>query len=368
MLDLRDNGGGLLNEAVLISSIFVDEGTIVSTDGPQPAEARVRGDGRRDQRRHPGRRARQPRLGVGVGDRHRRAAGPRPRRGRRHAHVRQGRVPGDPRARRTAARSTSPSASTSRRTGATSAAAASSRAPASSPTSRPRTIRTRRTTRRSTRRSTRWRPRRDERGAAARRPVVAVLERRGRFLTAEPFFARGRRMNVDKPKSGQRAGAGDLVLSPRAARARATGGCVAPDRAPGRRARRARGADARPRAAAALRPAGRARGARRPRSAPRRPTTRAATCATLPTFTIDPPSARDFDDAISAERLDGGLIRVWVHIADVARPRPARARRSTARPTGARRASTSPARSSRCCPRRCRTRPARSSRTRTAAR
>ncbi len=37
----------------------------------------------------------------------------------------------------------------------------------------------------------------------------------------------------------------------------------------------------------------------------------------LPTFTIDPVSARDFDDAISAERLDGGGIRAWVHIADV---------------------------------------------------
>ena len=57
----------------------------------------------------------------------------------------------------------------------------------------------------------------------------------------------------------------------------------------------------------------------------------------LPTFTIDPESARDFDDAISAERLPGGAPeiprrrarrrvapgqatrrrRVWVHIADV---------------------------------------------------
>src|SRR4051812_23359251 len=38
----------------------------------------------------------------------------------------------------------------------------------------------------------------------------------------------------------------------------------------------------------------------------------------IPTFTIDPPTARDFDDAISAERLEGGRVRVWVHIADVA--------------------------------------------------
>ncbi len=42
----------------------------------------------------------------------------------------------------------------------------------------------------------------------------------------------------------------------------------------------------------------------------------------LATFTIDPVSARDFDDAISAERLDSDpvhpRVRVWVHIADVA--------------------------------------------------
>ena len=37
----------------------------------------------------------------------------------------------------------------------------------------------------------------------------------------------------------------------------------------------------------------------------------------LPTFTIDPVTARDFDDAISAERLDDGRTRIWVHIADV---------------------------------------------------
>jgi ribonuclease R len=38
----------------------------------------------------------------------------------------------------------------------------------------------------------------------------------------------------------------------------------------------------------------------------------------LATFTIDPRGAKDFDDAISAIRLEDGGVRVWVHIADVA--------------------------------------------------
>ena len=38
----------------------------------------------------------------------------------------------------------------------------------------------------------------------------------------------------------------------------------------------------------------------------------------LPTFTVDPATARDFDDAISAIAHDDGSVRVWVHIADVA--------------------------------------------------
>jgi ribonuclease R len=47
------------------------------------------------------------------------------------------------------------------------------------------------------------------------------------------------------------------------------------------------------------------------RSGPRRDLTG------LPTFTVDPASARDFDDAVSARR-DSDAIRLWVHIADVA--------------------------------------------------
>lgn len=38
----------------------------------------------------------------------------------------------------------------------------------------------------------------------------------------------------------------------------------------------------------------------------------------LPTITIDPKTAKDYDDALSLERLSGGVVRLYVHIADVA--------------------------------------------------
>jgi ribonuclease R len=37
----------------------------------------------------------------------------------------------------------------------------------------------------------------------------------------------------------------------------------------------------------------------------------------MPTFTVDPATARDFDDAVSARR-EGNSTRLWIHIADVA--------------------------------------------------
>ena len=150
---------------------------------------------------------------------------------------------------------------------------------------------------------------------SAAHPVVAVLEKRGRFFTATPFFARGRRINLDKPPREVRAG--DLVLvTPTGSR----GGHGKVARRLGRpdnardvlealmldRGLRRRFDPAVERAArhAAEQPPHGETGARRD-------------LRDLPTFTIDPPTARDFDDAISAERLDDGAIRVWVHIADV---------------------------------------------------
>jgi ribonuclease R len=149
---------------------------------------------------------------------------------------------------------------------------------------------------------------------------VAVLARQGKFLIAEPFFGPGPRQVISRDA---RASVGDLVVlraggqsngrrsSKRPAIARRLGrpdvardviGALMLDRglqqgfdpAVDREARLASdGAAAEPDLA----------GRRDLRD--------------LPTFTIDPVTARDFDDAISAEPTSDGGWRVWVHIADV---------------------------------------------------
>src|SRR3712207_4368891 len=59
LLDMRGNGGGLLREAVLVASAFVEEGPIVSTDG--------RSRGRHTYEAEGGALDRQPPMG-GLGD------------------------------------------------------------------------------------------------------------------------------------------------------------------------------------------------------------------------------------------------------------------------------------------------------------
>jgi ribonuclease R len=148
------------------------------------------------------------------------------------------------------------------------------------------------------------------RGRPSRRldaPLVAVLEKRGRFLVAEPLFGRGPRTAVE-PRG---AGAGELVLvgtGKRGARvvrrlgrpdvARDVLEGLMLDRGLHRAYSRAASAEAEG-------------AADEPYAADARVDLRE-----LPTFTIDPDDAQDFDDAISARREDGHF-RVWVHIADV---------------------------------------------------
>jgi carboxyl-terminal processing protease len=83
VLDLRHNGGGLLEEGVLTASVFIPDGLIVSTRGRNRPTRRFNAAGESID------------TDIPVADRDRRPAGPRPRDGRRHADLRQGRLPGD---------------------------------------------------------------------------------------------------------------------------------------------------------------------------------------------------------------------------------------------------------------------------------
>jgi ribonuclease R len=148
------------------------------------------------------------------------------------------------------------------------------------------------------------------RGRPARRlaaPLVAVLEKRGRFLVAEPLFGRGPRAAVE-PRG---AGVGELVLVGAGKRgARVVRRLGRPDRARDvleglmldRGLHRAYSRAASQEAEGAVDD---------PYAADAR-----VDLTELPTFTIDPEDARDFDDAVSARR-EAGQVRIWVHIADV---------------------------------------------------
>jgi ribonuclease R len=150
---------------------------------------------------------------------------------------------------------------------------------------------------------------------------VAVIERRGKFLVAEPFFGSGPRLAVSRDRH---ANVGDLVVVRQAVgrNGRARGRAVISRRL-GRpdvardvieafmleRGLR-RGFD--PAVEHAARDLGSvSREAESGFGDPGRRDLRS-----LATFTIDPAAARDYDDAISAA-VEGDGWRVWVHIADV---------------------------------------------------
>jgi ribonuclease R len=144
-------------------------------------------------------------------------------------------------------------------------------------------------------------------------PLVVQLARRGRFWTGEPFFDRGRGVVVDRDKrlkEGTLAlvrttgtGRGQAKLAHVIGRADVAGDVL-------EALMLSRGLHRRfdPHVERAARAAATEGG----RDVPARRDLR-----DLPTFTIDPATAKDFDDAISAERLGDRAWRVWVHIADV---------------------------------------------------
>ena len=154
-------------------------------------------------------------------------------------------------------------------------------------------------------------PRGRDEGADPNAPYVILLEGRARFLVGERFFERGRRVTVGRSPREARPGRLALVRP-------GGGGRVDVLRVLGEPhvARDVLEALMLERGLRRTFPAGVDRAAR---EAVEHPAAAAARrdLRDLPTFTIDPATARDFDDAISAEDLGDGRIRVWVHIADV---------------------------------------------------
>ena len=217
VLDLRGNGGGLLREAVLVSSIFIEDGEIVSTKGRRRPERKFEAEGDAIDEDIPV---------VVLVDRGSASASEivtgalrDTKRGddRRRAHVRQGRLPGGRAAleRRRARPDRGQLLPAERREHLGRRA--------SSPRSRRATSRGRGGTRRCRSRSTSWSRRSSDRRPSGRRridrPVVCVLVKHGRFLTATPLFQRGGRITIAAKDAGRRAAGLDGARRRRQARA-----------------------------------------------------------------------------------------------------------------------------------------------------
>ena len=138
--------------------------------------------------------------------------------------------------------------------------------------------------------------------SSTRGPLVVELSKRGKLITGEPYFQPGVPVVIDRHGLAD-AGPGDLVV-------------IRPGRG-------------RARVERVLGPAGRIEnvlaglleergehGADEPHSAPEPSLDGRTDLRSLPTVTIDPDTAKDFDDAISIVR-EGEGVRAYVHIADV---------------------------------------------------
>ena len=146
--------------------------------------------------------------------------------------------------------------------------------------------------------------------------VVGLLARRGRLTVVEPFFERGPFLAVQALRDAR---PGQLVLASSGDRARG-GARVLKVLGSPENAGAVLEAHMLHRGLSRRFPPGVERAAAEaierverddPGGAGRRD------LRSLPTFTIDPATAKDFDDAISAEKVGDGHWRVWVHIADV---------------------------------------------------
>jgi ribonuclease R len=143
------------------------------------------------------------------------------------------------------------------------------------------------------------------------RPRALLVARRGRFRVGEPLFERGPQVSLARGRVDVRPGRIALCRIDR------RGGQPIADLG---RADRARDVVAALLADRGLRPTFRDRHEQEARSAVARLARDAGSRRDLtaePTFTVDPASARDFDDAVSARPEDDGF-RIWIHIADVA--------------------------------------------------
>ena len=132
--------------------------------------------------------------------------------------------------------------------------------------------------------------------------VVVEIASRGKLVVGEPFFEPGVPIVVDRKGLGG-AGAGDLALV-RTGRGRA-------------RVEQVIGkADRIENVLQGLLLARGETGAHEPHTPPEPSTAGRTDLRDLPAFTIDPETAKDFDDAISI-RAEGDGLRAYVHIADV---------------------------------------------------